>query len=92
MVVWTGAQARDFLVKVAGDRLLGLWTLALHTGLRRGELAGLRWSDLDLDAGTLTVAQQRTTANHAVVITTPKAKSQRQLLLARRRLQRCVHI
>ena len=78
MTVWTGEQARDFLDDLAHDRLVGLWTLAL----RRGELAGLRWSDIDLDAGTLTVAQQRTTANHAVVVTTPKAKSQRQLLLA----------
>jgi integrase len=42
----------------------------------------VRWRELDLDAGTLTVAQQRTTANHQVVVTTPKAKSQRQLLLA----------
>ena len=82
MTVWTGVQARDFLDALADDRLIGLWTLALHTGLRRGELAGLRWNDIDLNAGTLTVAQQRTTANHAVVITTPKAKSQRQLLLA----------
>ena len=82
LTVWSAADARRFLDAVADDRLVGLWTLALHTGLRRGELAGLRWSDVDLEAGTLTVAQQRTTANHQVVITTPKAKSQRQLLLA----------
>jgi integrase len=54
----------------------------LHVGLRRGELAGLRWRDVDLDAGTLTVAQQRTNANHDVVVSIPKAKSQRQLVLA----------
>ena len=66
----------------AEDRLVGLWTLALHTGLRRGELAGLRWTDLDPDAGTLTVAQQRTSANYVTVVTKPKAKSQRQLLIA----------
>ena len=35
--------------------------LALHTGLRRGELAGLRWSDIDLDARTLHVQRQATT-------------------------------
>lgn len=82
MTVWTAEEAVGFLDAVAEDRLAALWTLALHTGLRRGELAGLRWVDVDLDAGALTVAQQRTTANHAVVVTTPKAKSQRQLLLA----------
>jgi integrase len=42
----------------------------------------LRWRDVDLDADTLTVAQQRTTAGNEVVVMTPKAKSQRQLLLA----------
>jgi len=67
---------------MADDRLIAVWTVALHTGLRRGELAGLRWTDIDLRGGTITVAQQRTTANHAIVVTTPKAKSQRQLLLA----------
>ena len=50
--------------------------------MRRGELAGLRWKDVDLDAGTLTVAQQRTNANHEVVVSVPKSKSQRQLVLA----------
>ena len=82
MAVWSADEARRFLDAIAEERLVGLWTMALHTGLRRGELAGLRWRDVDLDAGTLTVAQQRTTANYTVVITTPKAKSQRQLLLA----------
>jgi predicted nucleotidyltransferase len=82
--VWTVAEARQFLDALADDRLVALWTLALHTGMRRGELAGLRWSDVDLDAGTLTVAQQRTSANYEEVIAAPKAKSHRQLLLAPR--------
>ncbi|MDX2381042.1 MAG: site-specific integrase [Acidimicrobiia bacterium] len=82
MTVWTAEEATRFLDAVAEDRLVALWTLALHTGLRRGELAGLRWVDVDLDASMLTVAQQRTTANHATVVTAPNAKSQRQLLLA----------
>ena len=64
MKVWTAEDARRFLDALADDRLVALWTLALHTGLRRGELAGLRWSDVDLDEGTLTVAQQRTSANY----------------------------
>jgi integrase len=73
MTVWSADDARRFLDAVSDDRRVALWTLALHTGLRRGELAGLRWRDVDLDAGALTVAQQRTSANHRVVITTPKA-------------------
>jgi len=41
--------------KAAGDRLACLWALAIHTGCRQGELLGLGWPDVDLDAGTLTV-------------------------------------
>jgi integrase len=82
MRVWTAEEATMFLASVADDRLAALWILALHTGLRRGELAGLRWKDVDLDAETLTVAQQRTNANHEVVVSAPKSKSQRQLVLA----------
>jgi integrase len=82
MTVWTAEEAETFLRAIANDRLAALWILALHTGLRRGELAGLRWKDVDLDAGMLTVAQQRTNANHEVVVSVPKAKSQRQLFLA----------
>ncbi len=82
MAVWTSEEARRFLDSLSEDRLRALWVLALHTGMRRGELAGLRWSDVDLEAATLTIAQQRTTAGKQTVTTTPKARSQRQLLLA----------
>ncbi len=82
MTVWTSDEARRFIESLADDRLRGLWVLALHTGMRRGELAGLRWSDVDLEAATLTIAQQRTSAGNQTVTTTPKARSQRQLLLA----------
>jgi integrase len=82
MTVWTAEEAARFLRAVADDRLGALWAVALHTGLRRGELAGLRWVDVDLRNGTLTVAQQRTTASYKVIVSAPKAKSHRQLLLA----------
>jgi integrase len=41
----------------AGDRLQSLYTLAVTTGLRQGELLGLKWEDVDLEAGTLQVPQ-----------------------------------
>ena len=40
------------------DRTGHLWYLAL-SGLRRGEVAGLKWSDIDFDAGTITIARTR---------------------------------
>lgn len=58
--VWTAAQTAQFLRHVRGHRLYALFHLVALRGLRRGEAAGLRWSDLDLhlDAGTLTVSGQ----------------------------------
>ncbi len=74
MTVWTAEEAKRFLEAMADDRLIALWTAALHTGLRRDEFAGLRWTDVDLRACTLTVAQQRTTANHAIVVDDPEGE------------------
>ncbi len=48
-------QARSFLGAARGDRLEALYTVAITAGLRQGELLGLRWSDIDLDAGQLAV-------------------------------------
>jgi len=52
---WDSAQVRTFLDATRGHRLEALFTVAIVTGLRQGELLGLRWSDLDAVAGTLTV-------------------------------------
>ena len=52
------AEAQRFLAAAAAHRLGPAFHLAVATGLRRGELLGLRWSDVDLDAGRLRVAQQ----------------------------------
>ncbi len=55
-------QARK-LIETAystGNRYAALYVLALHTGLREGEMLGLRWDDLDLDAATPTLQVRRT--------------------------------
>lgn len=51
----TPDQARAFLDAARGDRLEALYIAAITTGLRQGELLGLRWKDLDLEAGKLAV-------------------------------------
>jgi integrase len=48
-------QARVFLEAARGDRLEALYVLAIHTSLRQGELLGLKWTDVDLEAGVLRV-------------------------------------
>ena len=51
----TATQASALLEAASDHRLAALFVLALHTGMRKGELLGLRWSDVDLEAGTLHV-------------------------------------
>jgi len=78
--VWSAEQLRRFLESVADDRLLVLWHLVATTGMRRGELAGVRWSDVDLDAGRLRVASTRVVVGYKVVEGSPKtARSARTI-------------
>ena len=53
-------QARTLLKAACGDRLEAFYVLALHTGMRRGELLGLKWDGVDLDASTLRVRRTQT--------------------------------
>jgi integrase len=46
-------QAKALLEAASADRLEGLYVLAIHTGMREGELLGLKWDDVDLEAGVL---------------------------------------
>lgn len=52
----TTEQLRAFLTATKGEPHWPLWALAAATGMRQGELLALRWMDVDLAAGTLTVA------------------------------------
>jgi integrase len=51
----TSKQAAALLKQVEGDRLEALYILSLATGLRRSEVLGLRWEDIDLEERTLEV-------------------------------------
>jgi integrase len=55
MKTWIPEQARMFLATTAGTRLHALYLLALATGMRQGELLALRWRDVDLEHGALSV-------------------------------------
>jgi integrase len=56
-----------------------LWALALY-GLRRGEVAGLRWANVDLKAKTVSIVENRVTIGKEVVTGTPKSKASTRTL------------
>lgn len=60
MKTWTREQIRQFMAHVATDRHVGIWQLLLTTGMRRGEILGLRWSDIDLGSNRLTIRSTTT--------------------------------
>ncbi len=72
---WTTEQASKFLDNVDNLTYRALYTLALLTGLRRGELLGLRWEDLNLEERYLTVNQSIVRLhNGEMLVQTPKTK------------------
>jgi integrase len=80
MQTYTPAEIRHVLRAADKDRNGHLWYLAL-SGLRRGEIAGLRWSDVDFDAGTVTIARSRVELGGGpttVVESEPKTKASRR--------------
>lgn len=79
----TWDQAEAFLESVAGDRLEAIYVLALTTGMRQGEILGLRWDDLN--GRTLSVERTLTRLNGKTFLSDTKtARSRRTLTLSRR--------
>src|SRR4030095_15772951 len=74
MQVWTPEQLRAFLARARQDRLYALWLLVVTTGMRRAELAGLRWVDVDLDAARLAPRRPRVVVNYVVHESEPKTR------------------
>lgn len=78
MVTWTSEQLSAFLDQVGADRLYAAYVVLATTGMRRGEVLGLRWSDVDLDGRRLSVAQTLTTMNDEVFLGPTKTNRSRR--------------
>jgi integrase len=71
-------QARTLLQAAKGNRLETLYVLAVSTGMRQGELLGLGWEDVDLEAGVVRVRRTLTLAKGGPRLTEPKTKGSRR--------------
>jgi integrase len=82
---FTPEEVRRFLQAAKHDRLEALYVLAITCGLRQGELLGLRWDDVDLEAGRLTVRRQvqRSRDGSGMISGPTKNKKSRTIRLGR---------
>lgn len=75
---WTEREAAEFLAAIREDPRFPFWRLALATGMRRGELCGLRWSAVDLEAGRIRVRSARVEVRGGVEDGDPKTDKGRR--------------
>lgn len=78
MTSWSTAEARQFLAATADDRMAFAWAILLTRGLRRGELCGLRWDDVDLDGRVLRVNRTRVVVDGRTIDSSPKTAAGRR--------------
>jgi integrase len=80
LAVWDAETLSEFLTRAESeqDRHAPLWGLLASTGMRRGEALGLRWCDVDLDAGVLTVVRTLVTVGHTPTVSEPKTAAGRR--------------
>ena len=84
IVTLSPEQARAFLDAAAGHRLEALYVLAVTTGMRQGELLGLRWRDVDVDGASLQVRGSMQATPEGLRIMEPKtAGSRRRVALSK---------
>jgi integrase len=76
--ILTAPQIEEALAKLDGHPLLPIASLALATGLRRGELLGLQWGDVNLDAAALRVERSVEETRSGLRLKSPKTKRGRR--------------
>jgi integrase len=78
MRTWSAEELRTFLNRAREDRLYPAFLLAATTGLRRGELLGLRWHNVDLDHARIAVRESLVIVQGKLTFTTPKTNKSRR--------------
>ncbi len=80
MKTWNATQVRAFLEATRNDRLHPLWRLLAMTGMRRGEVLGLKWEDIDFEAGRLAVRRSLIPLGGEVIVSEPKTARGRRVV------------
>ena len=78
MKIWSAEQLRTFLASMADDRLYAMWLLLATTGMRRGEVLGLRWRDVDHRNLRVQVRQALNVVEYKLVFSEPKTNKARR--------------
>lgn len=82
--IWNQEQVNRFLKTAKSDRYYLLYLLALSTGMRQGELLGLKWNDINFDRATITVNRTLKEVNGKLILNEPKTTSSRRTILVPR--------
>jgi integrase len=78
IVALSADETRRLLDAAAEDRLEALYVLAVHTGMRQGEMLALRWQDVDIENAVLSVRRTLTRRGGKVAFGEPKTKKSRR--------------
>jgi integrase len=78
--IWTPEQLSTFFDQIEGHHLAALVRVAAMTGMRRGELCGLRWIDVDLDRETLNVRKTVVAVQGTPKVGEPKSEKSRRTI------------
>ena len=79
-IVWSSDELKQFFGAAESNRLYGAFVLLATTGMRRGEVLGVRWKDIDLDSGQLAIVQTVTNVDGRLTISTPKTTRSRRVI------------
>ncbi|NPV53782.1 MAG: tyrosine-type recombinase/integrase [Firmicutes bacterium] len=84
MQVWSEEEVRRFLsaARKRGTQCEAFYTMALETGMRKGELCGLKWEDVDLENLTISVRRTLIKAGPDPVMGTPKTGRGRAIAIS----------
>ena len=80
LAVLNSEQVHQLLDAAASDALAPMWALALGTGMRQGEILGLRWPDVDVDRGLLAVQHSLVHPKGEFILAEPKTASSRRVI------------